>query len=150
MLACVGNQPKSNLQISTAFERRKGEREIEKNSYCIDHSGQETGLRFTSPEHLQSCNALATDADMNIIRIRKMSCVKDCQQRCSNNVTTHDHWNPLSSEPGRWYKSKLPVSRLMLITVCDNKQTSKNSSDNCDKHESAEISCSFQLRTHGV
>ncbi len=26
---------------------------------------------------------------------------------------------------------------------CNNKQTSKNSSDNCAKHESAEISCSF-------
>ncbi len=118
MHACVGNQPKSNLQISPGFERRKGEREVKKNSYRIDHSGQETGLWFTSPECLQSCNALATEAHMNLIRIRKMSCVKDCLQRCSNNVTTHDHWNPVSSEPGRRYKSKLPVSRLMmLITV---------------------------------
>lgn len=79
MLACVGDQPKSDLQISPAFERRKGEREVEKNSYHIDHSGQETGLRFTSPEHLQSCNALTTEAHMNLIRIRKRSRVKDCQ-----------------------------------------------------------------------
>jgi hypothetical protein len=39
-----------------------------KNSYHIDHSGQETGLRFTSPERLRSCNALATEAHMNLIK----------------------------------------------------------------------------------